>query len=106
MGTGNYAEVGTSDIPGKHGRKVQTNVTAAVESMINRARGVAAGVVSGAGYSQPVLERPHLDESAPSRMSRQAQRPFGKAVKEACGCYGWCRAPNTHERGDGITGYK
>ncbi len=49
IGTGNYAGVGTSHIPGKPGRTSPTNVTAVVESMTNRARGVAAGVVSGAG---------------------------------------------------------
>jgi len=38
-----------------------------MKDMNNRARSVAAGVVSGAGWCQPVLETPHFDESAPSR---------------------------------------
>jgi len=51
------------------GTKVPTNVTAVVESSTNRARSVAAGVVSGAGWGQPVIQTPHSDESAPSRTS-------------------------------------
>lgn len=45
------------------------NVTATVKDRNNRARSVAAGVVSGAG-GQPVLQKPHSDESAPSRTRR------------------------------------
>ena len=48
---------------------VLTDVTAGVKSPTNRARSVAAGVVSGAGWGQPVFQRPHSDESASSRIS-------------------------------------
>ena len=46
---GNYAETGVSDMPGQPGRERPTDVTAAMKDMNNRARSVAAGVVSGAG---------------------------------------------------------
>ena len=56
-------------MPGRSGHEVPTDVTAVVKSQTNRARSVAAGVVSGAGWGQPVIQRPHSDESAPSRTS-------------------------------------
>ena len=49
-------------------------MTAVVQDKNNRARSVAAGVVSGAG-SQPVFEKPHSDESAPSRTGASWPQP-------------------------------
>jgi hypothetical protein len=46
---GNCAGAGASNMPGRSGHQVLTNVTAVAESPSNRARSVAAGVVSGAG---------------------------------------------------------
>jgi hypothetical protein len=60
--------------------KRPTDVTAAMKDMNNRARSVAAGVVSGAGWCQPVLETPHFDESAPSR-TRRSLDPIVFGVK-------------------------
>ena len=77
---GNYAEAGVSDMPGQPGRERPTDVTAAMKDMNNRARSVAAGVVSGAGWCQPVLETPHFDESAPSR-TRPSLDPMVFGVK-------------------------
>jgi hypothetical protein len=59
-----------------------TNVTAVVKSQTNRARSVAAGVVSGAGWCQSVIKTPHSDESASNR-SRQSLHPiaFGREVE-------------------------
>ena len=86
--------------------KRPTDVTAAVKSQTNRARSVAAGVVSGAGACQPVFETPHFDESVSSR-SRPSLPPiaFGQRVEGERGnvvsarqskgrvrAYGWCRA--------------
>lgn len=45
------------------------HVTAVVKDRTNRARSGAAGVVSGAG-GPPVVQKPHFDESAPSRTRR------------------------------------
>ena len=57
-------------MPVRSGRMRPTYVTAGVKSQTNRARSVAAGVVSGAGSCQPVIETPHSDESASSRTRR------------------------------------
>ena len=66
---------------------VLTNVTAVAKSQTNRARSEATGVVSGAGQkSQPVIQMPQSDESAPSRTSREARRHFGKAVEVTGAC--------------------
>ena len=89
------------------------NVTAAVMDRNNRARSVAAGVVSGAG-GQPVLQKPHSDESAPSR-TRQSLDPnaFGAQRRElglsfqqgswsgTCVLTGGAGHIRTYERGDG-----
>jgi hypothetical protein len=48
-GGGNYARAGAQDIPDRFGRERPTDVTAVAKSRTNRARSVAAGVVSGAG---------------------------------------------------------
>ncbi len=56
-------------MPGRFGPTGPTYVTAVVKSQINRARSVAAGVVSGAGR-QPVIQKPQSDESASSRTRR------------------------------------
>ena len=80
-----------------------TNVTAVVKSQTNRARSVAAGMVSGAGFCQPVFQTPHSDESASSR-SRQSLHPvfwpFGRRrgvvaarqLQRRVRANGWCRA--------------
>ena len=59
---------------------VLTHVTAVAKSQINRATSVAAGVVSGAGWCQPVIQTPHSDESASSR-TRQSLDPIAFGVK-------------------------
>ena len=67
-------------------------MTVFVKDKNNRARSVAAGVVSGAGECSPVLQTPHFDESAPSRIVLEpvvgatVQRTLGKAVQVACAC--------------------
>ena len=68
-------------MPGRSGRQVSTDVTAVVKSQTNRARSVAAGVVSGAGWGQPVIQRPHSDESAPSRTSVRLAAPSARQWK-------------------------
>ena len=68
-GAGNYDGAGASHMSDSSGRKRPTDVTAVVESQTNRATSVAAGVVSGAGWCQPVIETPPSDESASSRTS-------------------------------------
>ena len=69
-------------MPGRSEQQVPTNVTAEVKSQTNRARSVAAGVVSGAGSCQPVMQTPHSDESAPSRTGRSLDpRRSAKASK-------------------------
>ena len=55
-----------------------TNVTAVVKSQTNRARSVAAGVVSGAGCCQPVIQRPHFDESVSSRIAPKLDQSEGE----------------------------
>ena len=100
-------------MPGRSGQQVPTNVTAVVKSQTNRARGVAAGVVSGAGWGQPVIERPLSDESAPSR-SRRSLHPlaFGlknrslgvapaRQLERRVRATGGAGRSCTHERGDG-----
>ena len=56
-------------MPDSSGRKRPTDVTAVAKSQTNRATSVAAGVVSGAGWCQPVIKTPLSDESASSRTS-------------------------------------
>ena len=63
---------------------VLTHVTAVTKSQNNRATRVAAGVVSGAGWCQPVLETPHFDESAPSR-TRRSLDPIACGLNAADG---------------------
>ena len=58
-------------------------MTAVVKDRNNRARSVAAGVVSGAG-SQPVIERPHSDESASSRTSASWPPPGQGSPGDGC----------------------
>ena len=89
------------------------NVTAAVKDRNNRARSVAAGVVSGAG-GQPVLQKPHSDESAPSR-SRLSLHPVAYGLRaegwvsfqqgswnDECVLTGGAGHKCTHERDDGM----
>ena len=89
-------------MPGRWGYTNPTNVTAVAKSQTNRARSVAAGVVSGAGVGPPVLQRPHSDESAPSRTSARAGRNLGKAVQGAGACLRV--VPGTIAHTKGVTG--
>lgn len=85
-------------------RRRPTDVTAAAKDQTNRARSVAAGVVSGAGEGPPVIEKPHSDESAPSRTRhrldpgpvRRGRRGWGVVPARQLGrrvrADGWCRA--------------
>ena len=101
-------------MPGQPGRERPTDVTAAMKDMNNRARSLAAGVVSGAGWCQPVFETPHFDESAPSR-TRYGLDPtaFGsnaegtgaasaRQLKRRVRATGGAGRKGTHERGDGM----
>jgi hypothetical protein len=79
-----------------------TNVTAVVKDRNNRARSLAAGVVSGAGASAGD-SKANSDESAPSR-TRRSLDSIVRDKNRAMGCrfrwqwkrrvrvYGWCRA--------------
>jgi len=87
-------------MPGRSGHRVPTDVTAVVKSQTNRARSVAAGVVSGAG-SQPVFEMPHSDESAPSRTSIRLAAPWARQSRGRVRATGGAGHNRTHERSDG-----
>ena len=78
QGAGNYGDAGALHIPDRFGHNVLTHVTAGAKSQTNRARSVAAGVVSGAGSSQPVIETPHSDESASSRIAPKLHKSEGR----------------------------
>lgn len=67
-------------MPERSGRMRPTNVTAVAKSQTNRATSVAAGVVSGAGWCQPVIRTPHSDESASSR-TRRSLDPIAFGMK-------------------------
>ena len=83
-------------------------MTAVVKNKNNRARSVAAGVVPGAGVGPPVLQKPHFDESASTRIVLEplvgatVQRTLGKAVQEACACQRMVPGTNAHTKG--VTG--
>ncbi len=100
-GAGNYAGAGASDMPERSGRMRPTNVTAVAKSQTNRARSVAAGVVSGAGWCQPVIETPHSDESASSRTSASWTQPGQGSPGGGCVLTGGAGHHCTHERSDG-----
>jgi hypothetical protein len=73
-----------------------------VKSQTNRARSVVAGVVSGAGLCQPVIETPHSDESAPSRTSASWPQLLQGSGRGGCVPTGGAGHTCTHERSDGI----
>jgi len=79
-------------MPGESGRMRPANVTAVVKDKNNRARSVAAGVVSGASDVRWCFKSRTLMRVLQVGMSRKARRNLGKAVQAACACYGWCRA--------------
>ena len=60
-------------------------MTAVVKSQTNRARSVAARMVSGAGFCQPVFQTPHSDESASIR-TRPSLDPLSSAFRPGTGC--------------------
>lgn len=92
-------------MPGRSGqRDCPADVTAVAKMQANRARGVVAGVVSGADVDASVFQRPHPDESASSRIrpSLNTEDPsFWGILRSAASArqwkprvraYGWCRA--------------
>jgi len=79
-------------MPGEHGRLRPTNVNAVEKDKNNRARSMAAGVVSGAGDVRRCFKSRTLMRVLRVGTSRKARRNLGKAVQAACACYGWCRA--------------
>ena len=89
------------DMPGRSEPRVLTNVTAEVKSQTNRARSVAAGVVSGAGWGQPVIQTPYSDESAASRRGRKAHASTARQWSRRVGDWGRYPSTTTHESGDG-----
>ncbi len=76
------------------------------EGMANRATSVAAGVVSGAGFQNPVFQTPPWDESISIRREeRFPPHNTCKAVRVVFVAYGWCRANTQTERSDELDSF-
>lgn len=101
-------------MPGRSGqRDCPADVTAVAKMQTNRARGVVAGVVSGADVDASVVQRPHPDESASSRIrpSLNTEDPsfwgfsgvphLQGSGSGACVLTGGAGHRCTHERSDG-----
>ena len=102
-GAGNYAEAGASGIPEQPGRDRPANVTAVVNNITNRARSVAAGVVSGAGpvnrcsKSRTLMRVPQVGPGSAWTQSPSAQNgglgvAAARQLQRRVRAHGWCRA--------------